>query len=69
MNTNNSHCVEFITSDGQTFCIARDAETAFHMWKRASELNQTVKINGIDYGSDWVARYEIEKLFGISYSI
>ena len=61
--------VKFIKSNGSVFCIARDPETAFFMWERAKELNQSVVINEINYGDDWEARCEIEKLFGVSYSL
>ncbi len=61
--------VKFIKSNGSVFCIARDPETAFFMWERAKELNQSVVINEINYGDDWEARCEIEKLFGVLYSL
>ena len=61
--------VEFIKTNGNVFSVARNSEDAFYMWKTARELNHSVRINGIDYGNDWQARYEIEKLFGVSYSL
>ena len=61
--------VEFIKSNGEIFSVARTAEDAFYMWKTAQKLNQIVRINGIDYGNDWQSRYEIEKLFNVSYSL
>lgn len=30
-------------------------------------LNHTIEINGVNYGNDWKARVEIEKLFGVLY--
>lgn len=39
------------------------------MWETAKKLNHSVEINGINYGNDWGARHEIEKLFGVSYSL
>ena len=61
--------VEFIKQNGEVFSVARDPSDAFYMWKKAQELNQSVRINGIDYGNDWQARYQIEKLFGVSYKL
>lgn len=61
--------VEFIKSNGDLFSVARDANDAFYMWKTAQKLNHTVRINGVNYGNDWQARHEIEKLFNVSYSL
>lgn len=61
--------VKFIKSNGDIFSIARDSSTAFYMWETSKKLNHSVEINGINYGNDWQARYEIEKLFGVSYSL
>jgi hypothetical protein len=61
--------VKFIKENGIIFSIARDSESAFYMWKIAKELNHTVEINNVNYGNDWKARVEIEKLFGVSYSL
>ena len=61
--------VKFIKENGIIFSIARDYESAFYMWKIAKELNHTVEINNVNYSNDWQARVEIEKLFGVSYSL
>ena len=61
--------VEFVKQNGENFSVARDAETAFYMWKIARELNHTVRINGIDYGNDWESRVAIEKLFNQTYKL
>lgn len=61
--------VEFIKTNGDVFSVTRNSEDAFYTWKTTRELNHSVRINGIDYGNNWKARYEIEKLFGVSYSL
>lgn len=61
--------VKFIKQNGELFSVARDAETAFYMWKTAQKLNHTIEINGLNYGNDWQARVEIEKLYGVTYSL
>ncbi len=61
--------VQFIKSNGEIFSLARTAEDAFYMWKTAQKLNHTIRIDGVNYGNDWKARYEIEKLFNVSYSL
>jgi hypothetical protein len=61
--------VNFIKQNGEIFSIARDAESAFYMWKISRELNHTIEIDGVNYGNNWQARVEIEKLFGVLYSL
>ncbi len=39
--------VKFIKQNGELFSVARDAETAFYMWKTAQKLNHTIEINGL----------------------
>ncbi len=53
----------------QLFSIARTPEEAFHVWKRAKELNVDVCIDNKMLGNDWEARYAIEQHFGVSYTI
>jgi hypothetical protein len=53
----------------QLFSIARTPEEAFHVWKRAKELNVDVCIDNKMLGNDWEARYAIEKHFNVSYSL
>lgn len=67
--------VEFIknkesgTEYMELFCIARDPETAFYMWKKAKELDLDVCINNKMYGNDWEARVAIEEHFKTLYRI
>ena len=61
--------IEFIKENGEIFSIARDVKSAFYMYKTAKDLNHSIRINGINYGNDWQARYEIEKFFNTSYKI
>lgn len=53
----------------QLFSIARTPEEAFHIWKRAKELNVDVCIDNKMLGNDWEARYAIEQHFGVSYTL
>lgn len=53
----------------QLFSIARTPEEAFHVWKRAKELNVDVCIDNKMLGNDWEARYAIEQHFGVSYTL
>jgi len=59
--------VDFIKTNGDLFSVARNSDDAFYMWRTAKELDHTVRINGVNYGNGWEARYEIEKLFNASY--
>lgn len=54
---------------GELFAIAPTAEEAFHLWKRAKELNVDVCINNKMLGNDWEARHAIEKYFNVSYTL
>lgn len=53
----------------QLFSIARTPAEAFHVWKRAKELNVDVCIDNKMLGNDWEARYAIEQHFGVSYTL
>ena len=53
----------------QLFAIARTAEEAFFLWKKAKELNVDVCIDNKMLGNDWEARYAIEQHFNVSYSL
>jgi len=61
--------VEFIKPNGDLFSIARNSDDAFYMWEVSKDLGHTIRINDVDFGNDWEARYEIEKMFGVSYSL
>ena len=53
----------------EVFSLALTSEEAFHVWKRAKELNVDVCIDNIMLGNDWEARFAIEQLFGVSYTL
>lgn len=53
----------------QVFSFAFTAEEAFHIWKRAKELNVDVCIDNKMLGNDWEARHAIEEHFGVSYTL
>ena len=53
----------------QLFSIALTPDEAFHIWKRAKELNVDVCIDNKMLGNDWEARYAIEQHFGVSYKL
>lgn len=53
----------------QLFSIAFTHEEAFHIWKRAKELNVDVCIDNKMLGNDWEARHAIEQYFNVSYSL